>query len=349
MQNEQRKAKENLRIFIIRLYYDVKQQLRHHIKSVIFIPLLVFALAYVALLVFLPEKYVAEYIIAAEEERTQAIEGIMAQYGIDIEGGVKASSVFKGESLVQLFLTRSMVERALREPIKLNDEQKPAVAWFFPYTKHARKRVFSDVDFPANASEYNAVADSAVFLTYKYLLKKVLDVGRPEKRMSFINVATVHENPGLAAAFSERLINTVTDYYVETVTQKARYNVEVLQSEFDSVKSILEQNIYTSAIETDRHVRATRAQLMVEQKRALIDLEVSKAMFAEVAKNLKLAEISLRKQTPMIQLVQGAHFPLERAQMPRWKMAAVIALFAMAVTLYFVFYGYKLPRVKEDG
>lgn len=349
MQNEQTKAKENLQVFIVRLFYDVKTLLRHHIKSIIFIPLLVFALTFVALWVFVPEKYVAEYIIAAEEEGTQAIEGIMAQYGIDIEGGVKTSSVFKGESLVQLFLTRSMVERALREPIVLNDEQKPAVAWFFPYTKHARKRIFSDVDFPVNASEYSTVADSAVFLTYKYLLKKVLDVGRPEKRMSFINVATVHENPRLAAAFSEHLINTVTDYYIETVTIKSRNNVEVLQSEFDSIKSILEQNIYTTAMETDRNIRSTRAGLMVEQKRAAIDLEVSKAMFAEVAKNLKLAEITLRKQTPIIQLVQGAHFPLERAQMPRWKMAAAIALFALAVTLYFVFYGYKLPRVREDG
>ena len=336
-----------LQRFARQLLSVIGERLRRSWRLLLVLPILVFALVYAMLWAFVPQTYVAEYIIAAEEESTQAIEGIMAQYGIDIEGGTKTSSVFKGESLVQLFITRSMVERALREPIVINGEQKPAVAWFFPYTKHARKRVFQDVDFARIGDQ--SVTDSAVFLTYKYLLKDVLDVGRPEKRMSFIHVATVHENPHLATAFSELLIQTVTDYYIETVTKKARNNVDVLQVEFDSVQSLLEQSIYLTAQETDLNVRAVRAGLMVDQQRAKIDLEVRKAMFAEVAKNLKLAEINLRKKTPMIQLVQGAHFPLERARTPRWKLAAAGAFGAFALALYLAFYGFAFPRINNDG
>jgi hypothetical protein len=333
--------------YIKEIITQIFKRLHRRWRMLIMLPIVVFGLVYLVLWAFFPEKYVAEYIIAAEEEGTQAIEGIMAQYGIDIEGGVKTSSVFKGESLVQLFLTRSMVERALREPIEIDGERKSAVAWFFPYTKHARKRMFQDVEFSSTAT--SSISDSAVFLTYKYLLKEVLDVGRPEKRMSFIHVSTVHQNPRLAAAFSDLLIRTVTDYYIETVTKKARLNVDVLQEEFDSIQALLEQSIYAAAQETDRNIRSVRAGLMVDQKRAIIDLEVRKAMFSEVAKNLKLAEITLRKKTPMIQLVQGAHFPLERAQMPHWKLAAFGGMVALAIALYFSFYGFVFPRMDRDG
>jgi hypothetical protein len=337
----------SLQTYLSLVAQQVLRRLRQHAILLILFPAVAFALGYAALWIFYPEKYVAEYIIAAEEEGTQAIEGIMAQYGIDIEGGVKTSSVFKGESLVQLFLTRSMIERALREDIEIAGERKSAVAWFFPYTKHARKRVFHQLDFVS--PDDKALIDSAVFLTYKYMLKDVLDVGRKEKRMSFIHVATVHENPQLATSFSDLLIRTVTDYYIETITKKARNNVDVLQTEFDSLQSLLEQSINLMAKETDRNILAVRAGIMVDQKRALIDVEVRKAMFTEVAKNLKLAEINLRKKTPMIQLVQGAHYPLERAQMPRWKMAGIIAVFGLAVALYLAFFGYSLPRIHKDA
>jgi len=63
----------------------------------------------------------------------------------------------------------------------------------------------------------------------------------------------------------------------------------------------------------------------------MIESQISVALYGEIIKNLKLAEIGMRKQTPIIQIVDYPQFPLNRVGMPAWKWASIGALLALGL------------------
>ena len=63
-------------------------------------------------LVLHTDKKKAEFIIAAEEQGASGMDGLLAQFGLDI-GSSNPGGVFEGESLVRRFQLRSVVERSL--------------------------------------------------------------------------------------------------------------------------------------------------------------------------------------------------------------------------------------------
>lgn len=301
-------------------------------------------LGYLAGHFLIKPKYRALYIIAAEEEQTPGIERLAAQIGFDM-GLANPGGVFRGESLVQLFLTRSMLERALLTPMTHNGTSTTPAALFFASTPHSKKERFRGVTFVPDQRGKDPLADSALYLTQKYVREKVLSVDKPDKKMGFIHVRCTHADGPLAAAFSQILINTVKNFYVESVTAKARNNVDVLRNEADSVQKLLMGNLVASASAYDLNVNPVWESMRIAQNRSVINLQVSVALYAELMKNLKLAEIALRKQTPLIQVIEQPMFPLERAGLKPWQTSLALGLLFFALAAFFTWMRYRLTEV----
>lgn len=291
------------------------------------------------------EQKKAEYVIAAEEESSAGWEGLLAQFGLDV-GGSNPAGVFQGESLVRLFQTRTLIERSLLQKIAYRGDSVLLANAVFAYTKHARKKEFEAVVFKQDRTKQDALADSALYLAYKYVRKEMLSVSKPDKKQSFINVSCVHADGELAMALGGVLIKTVTDYYVESLTKKARQNLNVLKLEADSVQSVLDENLGISADLTDLNVNPLKQRLRVQQNRAMIDLQISVALYGELAKNLKLAEIGLRKQTPLIQIIESPRRPLETVGLKLWQYIVVGFVGGLALAAYLI--RLQLARVKSQ-
>jgi hypothetical protein len=287
----------------------VLQLISKHIRTILLFAVLGGLLGLVIGLVK-PPKRSAEVILAAEEESASGFEGLMAQFGLDM-GGMNPGGIFQGESLVKVFLTRNMIERTLLSKVAVAGDSVVLANYLFPHTKPGKKRVFKTVRFSADRSEHDALADSALYLLHKFVRSEMLSVTKPDKRQGIIHVKTVHRNPHLALLISENLVEQVSEYYIESLTKKARSNLAVLQSEADSVQRLLNSNLAESAVESDLNINPIKQTMRVGQNRKLIDLQVSVALYGEVVKNLKLAEIQLRKQTPLIQIIDRPQQPLD--------------------------------------
>jgi hypothetical protein len=119
------------------------------------------------------------------------------------------------------------------------------------------------------------------------------------------------------------------------LTKKARLNLEVLRREADSVRIIMDQNMYSSASSSDLNINPNRASLRIDQNRSLVDLQISVSLYGEIIKNLKLAEIGLRKQTPIIQIVDVPQFPLPKVGLALWQWSFVFGFgFSLAYMLF---------------
>jgi uncharacterized protein involved in exopolysaccharide biosynthesis len=55
-----------------------------------------------------------------------------------------------------------------------------------------------------------------------------------------------------------------------------------------------------------------RQTLRTESNRASVDAQLALSIYSEIVKNLKLAEIAVRKETPLITVIESPQFPLER-------------------------------------
>ena len=253
------------------------------------------------------EKRKAEYIIAAEEQGASGWESLLAQFGLDV-GSSNPGGVFEGESLVRLFRVRSLVERSLLEPLG-QDSSKSIASALFAELKEYKQGQFANVNF--EAQQRNTITDSALYLLYKHVDKEILSVSRPDKKQSFITVSCAHENPMVATALSKAMIETVTDFYIETLTKKAKNNLKVLRNEADSVQRALNANLLKTAVQSDLNINPLMQQARVGYNRSMVDLQISISLYGELVKNLKLAEIGLRKETPLIQVIEAPHYPLD--------------------------------------
>ncbi len=119
------------------------------------------------------------------------------------------------------------------------------------------------------------------------------------------------------------LIETVTQFYVESLTKKAKHNLNVLKLEADSVRRVLNDNIKNTAQYMDLNINPLTQMARVNQNRSTIDLQISVSLYGEIVKNLKLAEIGLRKQTPLIQLIEKPHFPLDHVGWKIWQTTLI--------------------------
>jgi len=172
-------------------------------------------------------------------------------------------------------------------------------------------------------------------------VEEVIAADKPERKLSLIQLTAVHPDKYVAQALTEELIEQTSEYYVELLTKKARLNMKVLQREADSVRILMNANLTNSASSTDLNINPNRASLRIDQNRALVELQVSVALYGEIIKNLKLAEIGLRKQTPIIQIVDVPQFPLPKVGLLLWQWSFIVGF---GCSLAFILFVSLLPN-----
>jgi hypothetical protein len=325
--------------------WQLWQLMKVHWRPMVIYPLLFGLVGLGVGLVLHTDKKKAEFIIAAEEQGASGMDGLLAQFGLDI-GSSNPGGVFEGESLVRLFQIRSLVERSLLTTVDYQGKPTLLADLVWKDMNASKKSVFNGVKFSADRSKHSSLTDSALFLAYRYVNNEVLSVSRPDKKQSFVTVSCAHRDPDVAMLLSETMIETVTEYYIETLTKKARYNLNVLRLEADSVQKVLNRNLQTNASMSDLNLNPLMQRARVGQNRSMIDLQISISLYGELIKNLKLAEIGLRKQTPLIQIIERPHYPLEHVGLRWWQYVLGGLGLGLALALYLVYLGWLKSRAE---
>jgi hypothetical protein len=83
----------------------------------------------------------------------------------------------------------------------------------------------------------------------------------------------------------------------------------------------------------DYNINPLHQSAKVEQNKSLIDMQISISLYGEIVKNLKLAELALKKQTPLIEVVDVPHFPLKKIGWSFWMYLAVGGLCGLGISV----------------
>lgn len=260
--------------------------------------------------------------------------GLASIAGISLgEGG---GGIFQGDNIIELYKSRTMIEKALLTSCNFNGKKQLVIDRYIE-SYHLRNKwkndnKTGDVHFNGDPDNFNRKQDSIITGLVEVFNKKMLDVTKPDKKLSIIKVEFVSKDELFSMYFTEKLVQTVNDFYGQTKTKKEFLNVEVLQREADSVKAILNSSINRVASANDAAPNANPAMSMLKtpsQKRQ-VDVQANAAIYSEIEKNLELAKITLRQQMPLIQVIDKPVLPLHENKIGKIKgvvIGMVLGLF----------------------
>lgn len=283
--------------------------------------------AYLAELTFTPEN--------SSDSKIGSYAGIAAQFGIDL--GLGGGGVFEGDNIIELFKSNTLLEETLESPININGYNS-LMAYYIPLTENKKIiKLVKDykIDFTASNQKGFRIRDSIMKVAIKDI-NGSLNVDKIDKKLTIIKVSFIYKDEVFAKKFVEALSNTAIKYYATYKSEKARQNVAILQHQADSVKAELFGSVSNVAELNDLNVNPTKQAARVGSQKRSIDVQVNGAIYTEILKNLELAKITLRRETPFIQIVDKPVYPLKNKKMGRLFGGILGALIVGFLTVLFL-------------
>jgi hypothetical protein len=117
------------------------------------------------------------------------------------------------------------------------------------------------------------------------------------------------------------LLKETSDFYIETKSKKSRLNVDILQHQADSIRAELNGAINGVAAASDNVYNLNPAYNVKKTPgtRRQIDVQANTAILTQLVAQLELSKVSLRKETPLVQIIDRPILPLEKEKVSRLK------------------------------
>jgi hypothetical protein len=182
----------------------------------------------------------------------------------------------------------------------------------------------------ADRTAFTIAQDSVLNEVFTNLVEDNLIVKPIDKKVSILSMEVKSGNELFAKLFVEKLASEVMDFYVETNSKKAKLNVFILTQQVDSIRSELNNAITGVAVANDNAFNLNPALNIkrIPSSKRQIDVQANTAMLTELVKNLEIAKVTLRKETPLIQIIDSPILPLKKEKASPIRYAAAGAFLA---------------------
>ena len=250
---------------------------------------------------------------------------LASQFGFDL--GTSGGGAFKGANLIELFKSRTMIEKTLLSSVKYNKRNISLTEMYIEVNELRKewdeKPKLKGIQFlpETNRDYFTRVHDSILGEIYDDISKNKLFVFQKDKKIDIISIDVISKNELFSKFFCEALAKEVSKYYVETKTKKAKENLEILQYQTDSVRGALNGAITGVALATDNAFNLNPALNVrrTPSARKQVDVQANTAILTEIVKQLELAKVTFRKETPLIQIIDKPILPLEKKRFGKAK------------------------------
>ncbi|MEJ7587415.1 MAG: lipopolysaccharide biosynthesis protein, partial [Ferruginibacter sp.] len=163
--------------------------------------------------------------------------------------------------------------------------------------------------------------DSIMGVIYSLISKNSLQVEQKDKNADIITIEIQSTYENFAKYFAEALAKEVSDFYILTKSKKARINMDILQKQTDSIRRELNGAISGVASANDQTFNLNPALNVrrVPSARRQVDVQANTAILTELVKQTELARVTLRKETPLIQVIDRPILPLKKEKTGKLK------------------------------
>jgi len=271
--------------------------------------------------------------------------GLASSFGIDL--GSSGGGAFAGTNLMELMKSRLLVEKTLLNPIIIKGDTISLAEYYIQINelreKWTKKPELKNIVFLPNAdrANFSLQQDSILQTIFKSLTDpKALSINQKDKKVSITSIEVISESEKFAKEFCENLAKETSEFYIETKSKKSRLNTEILQRQTDSIRNEL-NNAITGVAAASDNVYNLNPALNVKSspgKRRQVDVQANTAILTQLVAQLELSKVTLRKETPLIQVIDRPILPLEKEKVGKLKSLILGGFLAGFLTvLYLVF------------
>jgi hypothetical protein len=237
-----------------------------------------------------------------------------------------------------------MVEQTLLSPVASNDKSI-SLAEMYIQNKGWRDKwsdnlKFKDIQFLPNVKRkyLSRVHDSILGVIYEDLSKNGLSVGQKDKKIAIISIDVSSTNELFAKYFTEALVKEVSNFYVTSKSKKARMNMDILERQTDSIRRELNGAITGVAVANDNTFMLNPALNVrrAPSARRQVDVQANTAILTELVKQSEMAKVTLRKETPLIQVIDRPILPLSKEKFGKVKGILLGGFLAGFLAIFFL-------------
>lgn len=297
--------------------------------------------------------YTAEMLFTTESEKSGgqlgAYSSLAAQFGVDVGGG-GSNSAFEGENLIELLKTRMIIEKTLLSPMPKDNGEQLTIDQYLE--NHNLKqgwdeKGFSKIKFQKNPPTAERARDSIITAVYNMIIKKQLFVDRKDKKLSFIVIKMLDNNELFAKNFVELLAKNAIEYYVEYRSSKARKNFNLINKQTDSIRGLLYGNIENIAETNDLNVNLNKQRARTSSQKTQVNATANAALYTELLKQLGVAQVSVQRETPLIQIIDKPVLPLLKEKPGRF-FTGILFAFVGGILIVFLIIFKKWPLTRKE-
>jgi len=297
-------------------------------------------------------KYIGKASFILEEKSGgmgSGLSGLASQFGIDIGSLAGSAGLFAGDNILDILKSRTIIEKVLLTKIDVSKSESgftladSYLEWSKQKQKWADNEQLSKLSFTNSISgKVNTrLQDSVLLVIYQKLSKKNLSVERVNKKGSIIEVSVSTQNEVFSKLFAERLVVETIKMYVDLKTSVASRNIVRLEQRSDSLMNLLNSKSYKSASLQILDANAAYKSVGVPVEVAQREKTVTYALYSEVMKNLEASRMALAGQTPVINLLDNAKYPLENMKMELWLLMFIGSGVGFGIAFLIAFYSYR--------
>lgn len=247
-----------------------------------------------------------------------AFSGIASSFGL----GAGDGGLYDNQANIMNYLkSRKVIENSLISRIpgtktSFAERFVKEYGWEEDWMKDSRLQKM-DFSLDKPREKYSLSEDSVLNCIYTFLLdERMLEISLPDEEGSILEIDFNSFDDTISRYFPETLLSIVSKNYTHTKTKLSRENVELLQHQTDSVRNALNQSLVDAANSSDQIFGLNPALNVrrVPTTKEQIDIESSRVLLGELIKNLELAKVQLKDQTPLIEVIDEPRFPLKQSK-----------------------------------
>jgi len=344
----------------------IKKAISANFKLVLIVVLIGAALG-LAYSIFKPVRYNAEITFSVEDSKSIGgglLSSLGGSIGMDI-GSLTGSGngVLSGDNVLSLLKSKSMMAECLKSPYPIannnsstktnaasDSNKQSTIANYTIADRYAdvyglrekwtgNEKIGRAIYF-GQPDQNVRLQDSLLKLIIKRIEEKELSVVKPDKKLSFFNIAINTKDELMSLLITQRIIKIATDFYVDAKVGRLKSNIDRLEKRTDSISNLLNQQTY-SATEDARlllNVNPADINAPVYSEISQRDKMVLTTIYAELMKNLEVSKAALIQETPTVQIVDQTGFPLERIETEWYEgilLGVILSLLAITSLLLF--------------
>ena len=271
--------------------------------------------------------------------------GLASSFGLDLGGG--GGGLFSATNIIELMKSRLVVEKTLLNSVKVAGNEISLADYYIQINElkegWAKKPTLANISFPVNAdrTKFSLQQDSILQTISEDLKKNNLTIAQKDKKITIISLTVKTENELFSKLFCEQLLKETSEFYIETKSKKSRLNVDILQYQADSIRAELNTAITGVAAATDNVYNLNPAFNVKTSpsRRKQVDVQANTAILTQLVAQLELSKVSLRKETPLVQLIDYPILPLEKEKLGRLKSLILGGFLAGFLTVLYLVFG----------